>query len=89
MVGGGSGLVKDLAEVLAFYFSNSFRGRGQVESRVGPEISSFSKSIIDSGARVGGGVLAVVARAGEVTAFSGDWCSMAVSSGGMGERMDE
>ena len=79
----------DLTDVLAFSFSSSFRGRGQVESRIGTRVSSLSKSITGSDVEVGWGILAVVGRAGEVITLSGDWFSVAESSGGMGEEMDE
>ena len=69
-----------------FSFSSSFRGHGQVESQLGAAVPSVSRSVTDSGVRVDGGVLA---RVGEATTLLGDWLSVAVSSGGMGERMDE
>ena len=72
-----------------FPFSNSLRGRGQVESRLGAAVPSLSRSVTYYGVRVGGGVLTVGARAGEATTLSRDWLSVAMSSGGMGERMDE
>jgi len=39
--------------------------------------------------RGGEGIFSVVACVGEGTALSGDWSSMVVSRGGMGEKMDE
>ena len=74
---------------MAFSFSSSLRGRGQLESRIGAEVSSLSKSITGSEMGVGWGILVVVTRIGEVAVRSGDWVSMTVSSGGMGEEMDE
>ena len=79
----------DLTDVLAFSFSSSFKGRGQLESRIGAEVSSLSKSITGSEMGVGWGILVVVTRVGEVAVRSGNWVSMAVSSGGIGEEMDE
>ena len=69
---------------MALSFSNSLRGRGQAESRVWAAVPLVSRSVTNSEARVGGGD---AARAGEATAFSGDYRSLAVS--GRGERIEE